>query len=314
MEESELMGGSSGAPVALALRLGCELVYYTARATPALMVVRPVSTQHHRVEAETYTFHPAGNLIEEVDVHGNRVDRMVLQPGTTTIRHDAIVKVSSHPEAEMISQRPVPVEQLPMSLLRYTMPSRYCDSDRLMGFASQYFDSCEPGGATVRAICNWVHKNIEYRYGTGSSFTAASDILAQGYGVCRDFAHVVVALCRTFNLPARYLNCHLSDIGGDATGSEMDFHAAVEVYLDGEWYAVDARFNEPRIGRVKIASGMDAAEAALSTFYGGADLVKFTVWNYQIDPASHTLNDPVDETVRLDYSSVVQIPPNAEPF
>jgi transglutaminase-like putative cysteine protease len=301
-------------PVALTLRLGCELVYYTTRPTAALIMVRPASFYDQRILSETYTHDPWQPNVEETDTHGNRVDRIVLQPGVTVIRHDALVQFSSWPEPEMESQRPISADQLPLSLLRYTLPSRYCDSDRLMNFARDHFDACQPGAATVRAICDWVHRNIEYRYGTGSSFTAASEIVAQGYGVCRDFAHTVVALCRTFNIPARYITCHLPDIGADATGTSMDFHACVEVYLDGRWYAVDARFNEPRIGRVRIASGMDAAETALSTFYGNVDLVRFEVWNYQVDPAITTLNDPLDYDSRLDDTAVLRIPAGAPAF
>jgi transglutaminase-like putative cysteine protease len=158
----------------------------------------------------------------------------------------------------------------------------------------------------VRAISEWAHRNIEYRFGMGSSLTSAADVLAQGYGVCRDFAHLVVALCRTFNIPARYATCHLGDIGAGATGTPMDFHAFAEVYLDNHWMAVDARFGEPRIGRIHLACGLDAAETALTTLFGAADLVRFEVWNYQVDPAQVTLQDPLDYSLRLDDTPLLR--------
>jgi transglutaminase-like putative cysteine protease len=301
-------------PVALTIRLGCELTYFTNRKTPSLILVRPASLVQQRIQSETYTHEPWQRAHEEIDSHGNRVDRVVLQPGTNVIRHDALVEVSSAPEPELISQRPIPVEDLPLSILRYTLPSRYCDSDRLIEFASSHFDRCEPGAPTVRAIGDWVHNNIEYRFGAGSKFTSAADVIAQGFGVCRDFAHTTVALCRTFNIPARYATSHLPDIAAQDNGTPMDFHANAEVYLDHRWWTVDSRFNCPRIGRVKIACGMDAAETALSTLYGGVDLVSFYVWNYQIDPALVTLESSLDYSLRLDGTPSLKIPENSRPF
>ena len=200
-------------PVALTVRFGCELSYFTNRPTAALISVRPVSSDEQTIQSETYTHEPWQRSQEEIDSHGNRVDRIVLQPGTTVIRHDAMVQVSSTPEPELISQRQVPVEELPLSLLRYTLPSRYCDSDRLNEFARDHFDSCEPRAATVRAIGDWVHNNIEYRFGAGSRFTTAADVIGQGYGVCRDFAHTTIALCQDLQHPRPLCaTSHLADI------------------------------------------------------------------------------------------------------
>jgi transglutaminase-like putative cysteine protease len=305
---------TSQPPVALTIRLGCELTYRTNLPTPALILVRPVSSPYQRILSEKYSHEPWQLAHEELDSHGNRVDRLTLQPGITTIRHDALMQVTSSPEPQLTSQSPVPVGQLPMSLLRYTLPSRYCDSDRLMDFARDHFDSCAPGADTVRTICDWVHNNIEYRFGSGSPHITASDIISRGYGVCRDFAHTAAALCRTFNIPARYATSHLPDIAATDSGAPMDFHAHIEVYLDHRWYAVDARFNQPRIGRVKIACGMDASETALSTMYGNVDLVSFYVWNFQLDPAKVTLHDPVDFSTRLDGTLQLNLPPHSFAF
>jgi transglutaminase-like putative cysteine protease len=305
---------SPDSPVALTLRLGCELTYFANRSTPALVLVRPAPVFENRVLAETYTHDPWQVAQEELDSHGNRVDRIILQPGYNLIRHDAVVQVSSAHEPLLISQPSVPVEQLPLSILRYTLPSRYCDSDRLIDFARERFDACAPGAATVQAIADWIHNNIEYRYGAGSSYTSAADVISQGYGVCRDFAHCLVALCRTFNIPARYVTSHLPDVAWQDNGTAMDFHANAEVYLDHRWITVDARFNRPRIGRIKVCCGMDAAETALSTLYGNVNLVNFQVWNYQVDPVHASLREPVDVAMRIDGTPELRIPANSCPF
>jgi len=245
---------------------------------------------------------------EETDSHGNIVDRVVLRPGLNTFRHDALVSVSSLPELLPTFQAAEPVDHVPVSLLRYTLPSRYCDSDKLMQFAADHFGTLPPGAPTVRAICDWIHQNIEYRYGAGCPETAASEVVANRYGVCRDFAHTAIALCRTFNIPTRYVTGHLPDIGFQDPGSPMDFHAYMEVYLAGGWHTVDARFNTARIGRIKIACGMDAVDGAFSTIYGEAALKSFLVWAYQVDPAQVSAGSPIDLSKRLDGTPQLRWP------
>jgi transglutaminase-like putative cysteine protease len=196
--------------------------------------------------------------------------------------------------------RAVPVYEIPHALLRYTLPSRYCDSDKLMDFAWQTFGGIDLGLERVMAICDWVHRNIEYRYGSGRADLSASEVVGRRYGVCRDFAHVVIALCRAFNLPARYVTGHLPDIGCVDPGSPMDFHAYAEVYLGHRWYTVDARYNVPRIGRIKLGHSVDAVDGAFSTIYGEASLQYFLVWAYQVHPQAVSLGDPIDLSKRLD--------------
>jgi transglutaminase-like putative cysteine protease len=129
------------------------------------------------------SFEPGLASTEETDSHGNIVDRILLKPGVSTIRHDALVAVSSYPEHSLTTEPASRVELLPLSLLRYTQPSRYCDSDRLMEFAFKNFGQCVPGAPTVRAICDWVHNNIEYRFGMGATDLSASQVIQRGYGV-----------------------------------------------------------------------------------------------------------------------------------
>ena len=270
------------------------------------MVLRPRRSRTARIEQEMLTLGPDLPAREEIDSHGNIVDRVILSPGLNTIRHDALVAVNSEREVLPQNEPATPVDRLPVSVLRYTLPSRYCDSDRLLQFAARHFGMCAPGAPTVRAICDWLHENVEYRFGSGSPEITASEILARGYGVCRDFAHTAIALCRTFNIPARYVTGHLPDIGFPDPGTPMDFHAYLQVYLRGRWRTMDARFNTPRVGRVHIACGMDAVDGAFTTIYGEAALRKFEVWAYQVDPARVKVGDPLDLTLRLDGTPEVR--------
>ncbi len=290
----------------LTVRIGCELQYETYVPTPAYMVLRPRRSPTQRIEKEMLSFEPGLHSSEELDVHGSILDRLILKPGLNTIRHDAFVSVRSQPEILPFSELAVPVDQIPGSILRYTLPSRYCDSDKLMSFAAQKFGTCLPGGPTVRAICDWIHNNIEYRTGSGSPELTAWDIINRGYGVCRDFAHTAIALCRTFNIPARYVTGHLPDIAVYDPGTPMDFHAYMEVYINHHWVTMDARFNTPRIGRIKIACGMDAVDGAFSTVFGYSIFRKFHVWAYQVDPREVSLGDPIDLTKRLDGTTLLR--------
>ena len=215
--------------------------------------------------------------------------------------------VSSQPDNRNVPNQVVPVSQLPPEVLRYTLPSRYCDSDKLLNLAWQNFGQITNPLQRVQTICDWVHNNIEYRFGSGRSDLSASEVIARRYGVCRDFAHAAIALCRAFNLPARYVTGHLPDIGFIDPGTPMDFHAYFEVYLGQEWFTFDPRFNVPRIGRVKVAHGADAVDGAFATIYGEANLTHFQVWAYQVDPLQVSVNDPIDLAKRLDGDVTVRL-------
>lgn len=286
-------------PLDITIRAGLEFVYTATAPTPILLLIKPRLDRWQHIEKEQLSFEPHVAMEEHEDEHGNLVHRFVLVPGETRIRHDAFVAVPSVPENFGAVDGPIGVEELPLNLLRYTLPSRYCDSDKLRDFAFQKFGHIPHGLERVQAICDWVHTNIEYRFGSGSPFTAASEIVAQGFGVCRDFAHVAIALCRTFNLPARYVTGYVPDVGCLDPGTPMDFHAYFQVYVGDRWQTFDARFNTPRIGRIKIACGLDAVNGAFSTLYGAATLSWFHVWAYQVDPHEVDLGDPIDMTKRL---------------
>ncbi|MGD8425369.1 MAG: transglutaminase family protein, partial [Gammaproteobacteria bacterium] len=183
------------------------------------------------------------------------------------------------------------------------------DSDKLTDFAWDKFGDVEHGRPRVQAISRWIHQNIEYRYMSGRTDLSAWDVLQRGYGVCRDFAHLAVALNRTFNLPTRYVTGYLPDIGFPAPEDQMDFHAYAEVYLAGTWFTTDARFDVPRIGRVRVSCGQDAVDGAFSTIYGGANLSYFEVWAYQVTRGTVGVGDPIDLTKRLDNDWTVRTDP-----
>jgi transglutaminase-like putative cysteine protease len=231
----------------------------------------------------------------------------MLMPGRNEIRHDALVAVSSLPDNREVLNQIVPVNQLPPEVLRYTLPSRYCDSDKLRDLAWKHFGQIVNPLQRVQTICDWVHNNIEYRFGSGRPDLSASEVITRRYGVCRDFAHAAIALCRAFNLPARYVTGHLPDIGYVDPGTPMDFHAYCEVYLGHEWFTFDPRYNIPRIGRVKVAHGADAVDGAFATIYGEANLTHFEVWAYQVNPAQVSVGDPIDLAKRLDGTATVRL-------
>jgi transglutaminase-like putative cysteine protease len=294
-------------PLNLTVRVGCNLSYETPVPTPVLFVLRPRLEGRVLVMQEKLSFGIGQPSYEFQDSHGNITYRSTLMPGRNDIRHDALVAVSSEPDTRNVQGRIVPVGELPSELLRYTLPSRYCDSDKLMDLAWQQFGQVPHGLPRVQAICDWVHRHIEYRFGSGRPDLSASEVIARRHGVCRDFAHAAIALCRAFNLPARYVTGHLPDIGYRDPGSPMDFHAYCEVYLGQDWLTFDPRFNVPRIGRVKVAHGADAVDGAFATIYGDAKLSFFEVWAYQVDPRQVSVGDPIDLSRRLDGTPLVRL-------
>ncbi len=284
------------------LRVGCHLVYEALGSSTLLLNIRPLRDRNHLVISESFSLGGADQAVDEFsDSHGNHVYRVMLKRGTNVIHHDAIVAVYSTPDnTDFAGGLPETIDELPPELLRYTLPSRYCDSDRLTDFAWEKFGKIEHGLPRVNAISEWLHNNIAYTYCSGRPDFSAGDVLARGYGVCRDFAHLSVALNRCFNLPARYATAHMPDIGFPDVVGHMDFHAYAEVYVGGRWYVSDPRFHVPRIGRVKLSCGLDAVDGAFSTIYGGANLNHFEIWSYQVERGKVNIGDAIDLSKRLD--------------
>jgi transglutaminase-like putative cysteine protease len=293
------------------VRVGCSLTYEVTGSAMLLLNLRPCLNRNHAIVFEALAL--GNNLPADhfTDSHGNRVARVRLAPGSNYFRHDAIVRISSRPDNhDLVDRAPYAVADLPPAVLRYTLPSRYCDSDKLTNFAWEKFGQVDHGWARVQAISRWIHDNFEYRYMSGRPDLSAWDVLQRGYGVCRDFAHLAIALNRCFNVPARYVTGHLPDIGWPDPEGHMDFHAYAEVYLGGEWFTTDARFHAPRIGRIKVACGQDAVDGAFSTIYGGATLSYFQVWAYQVARGTVGVGDPVDFSRRLDNQWTVRTDPD----
>ena len=292
-------------PLDITVRVGCRQTYNASKPTTTLVIVKPHHSQTQEVTQERFIVTPEKTGEEFQNENGNTVYRFVFPTGTTTIEHDALVRVSSQVDNFGLVPRYEPLSEVPTPTLRYTLPSRYCDSDVLEEFALKEFGHIAPGIELVQTICDWTHQKIEYRAGIDSSTTSASQTIKCGYGVCRDFAHVAIALCRCFELPTRYVCGHLADIGRKSTESRMDFHAYFEVYL-GTWFTFDARFNVPRRGRIKVAQGLDASDTEIST--AEVSLKDFEVWAYQVDPKQVSLGDPIDLSKRLDGTEELCLP------
>jgi transglutaminase-like putative cysteine protease len=284
----------------LTVRVGCNIHFECESSATAILLVNPRLDNEGPIRREALDFGRASRSESLPDPNGNIVHRVILATGPNEIRHDALIEVSTTPDRDEQFGDSPSVATLTPAFLRYLLPSRYCDSDRLYEFARQKFGHIYEAGERVQAISNWIHRNIEYRFGSGRPDISAAQIIERGYGVCRDFAHCMIALCRAINIPARYVTGHLPDIGHVDPGSPMDFHAYSEVYLGGKWHVFDARYNEPRIGRIKIAHGLDAVECAFATVYGPARLTNFEVWAYQVNPSMVTVGDPIDLSKRLD--------------
>jgi len=270
------------------IKVGCEFRYESTWATPAVMQVEPRADGDFRILHAGWQLTPPLELYEYRDMYGNTCRRMVIPVGEQVISFDAVVEVSGLADEVALDAAQLPVEELPDDVLVYTLPSRFCLSDTLSDMAWQQFGAIEGGWARVQAICDWVHGNIRFQYGTSNSLTTAADVCAAGVGVCRDLAHLAVTFCRALNIPARYVFGYLPDIGVPPLDAPMDFCAWMEVYLAGRWWTFDPRNNEPRIGRVLIGRGRDALDVAMVTTYGSPRLAKMTVW---ADEAVPTAND-----------------------
>jgi transglutaminase-like putative cysteine protease len=215
------------------------------------------------------------------DLFGNQCRRLVAPAGDLTLWGDATIEDSGKPEAAVLGAREVRVADLPDESLVYLMGSRYCETDRLSQTAWDMFGALAPGWGRVQAVCDFVHQHIKFDYLQARSTRTAFEAFNEGIGVCRDFAHLALTLCRCLNIPARYVNGHLGDIGVPVV-DPMDFSAWIEVFLDGAWRTFDPRNNIPRVGRIVVARGRDAADIPLIISFGPHVLKSFRVWTYEV--------------------------------
>ena len=227
---------------------------------------------------------PQLSVHEFNDAFGNRARRFLAPSGQTSFFAEGIVSDDGSGDRFVPTACETPVAQLPTEVLQYLLASRYCDTDLLSPLAWQLFGNVAPGWPRAQAICNYVHQVIRFDYNHARNTRTASEAHAERVGVCRDFAHLAIAFCRCMNIPARYVNGYLGDIGVPANPAPMDFSAWFEVYL-GEWYTLDARHNHPRIGRIVIARGRDAADVPMIHSFGEHQLALFEVVTHEVTPA-----------------------------
>jgi len=259
------------------LAVGCDFTYDAAIATPAVFQVQPSLTDPVTVVSEGWTSVPAMDLRGYDDLYGNRCTRVVLPAGVSSFRYEALVDVPDGTEDVDLTAQEVAPQDLPDDVLVYTLPSRYCLPDVLADEAWSRFGGHEPGYVRVQAICAHVNSHLTFQYGSSNPWTTSADVNSTRLGVCRDFTHLAISFCRALNIPARYVFGYLPDIDVAVEQEEMDFAAWMEVWLDGRWWTFDPRNNRPRIGRVLIGRGRDAADVAMATTFGGPLLVRMAV-------------------------------------
>lgn len=220
---------------------------------------------------------PALKLDGFLDSFGNRCTRFIAPKGGLRLSNDLRVYDAGDPDPVSPNAREVPVQELPHDVLRYLYNSRYCEVDRFSTIALELFGSEARGWSRVQAVCNWVHTKVSFGYQYARPTKSALDVFTERFGVCRDFQHLAVTMCRALNIPARYATGYLGDIGVPASPDPMDFSAWFEAYLEDRWWTFDARHNKPRIGRVLMAAGRDASDVAMTTSFGMANLRQFRV-------------------------------------
>jgi transglutaminase-like putative cysteine protease len=267
------------------LRVGCRFDYESDHETAAVVLVEPHTENPDGLVREQWRTDPAVPSTPYTDLYANRSRRLTIPAGESHFAYDAVLEISPEPEAV---PRPGDVqhriEELPDELLHWLLASRYCESDALSATAWELFGATPPGGERVQAVCDWIHEHVAYGVASVPT-TTTMEVFERRGGMCRDFAHLGVSLCRALGIPARYTFGYMPDIGIPGPYPPMDFHAWFEVWLGERWWTFDARFNTPRIGRVPIGRGRDAVDVAMITTYGGATLRAMTVWADEVASA-----------------------------
>lgn len=264
------------------IRIGYDITYECVQVTPMMLML---SVHHTRigdlVRPDHLVAEPAVPVRYYRDSFGNWCTRIVAPAGRLRLTTDTLIRDNGQPEPRFPNAQQHPVEHLPDETLVYLLGSRYCETDRLSDFAWKTFGHLS-GWGRVQAICDFVHQHVAFGYQHARNTRTAFETFQERVGVCRDFGHLALTLCRCTNIPARYCTGYLGDIGVPPDPNPMDFSGWFEVWLDNQWHTFDARHNEPRIGRVLIATGRDAADVAISNTFGPNTLVSFTVRTEQV--------------------------------
>ncbi|GAA3956591.1 transglutaminase family protein [Allohahella marinimesophila] len=254
------------------IKVGSRIVYQVHAPTTFLFNISVARNEHQQIVEELFEVEPFFKIEEcAVSPLGNRLVRLSVSPCDLTVSYNATVNLNVE-EAQATDVSETPYEQLPADILPYLNPSRYCESDKLLEFATKQFGSLVPDYSRVTAICNWVYEELSYTAGSTGPTTTACDVLELKQGVCRDFAHVSISLCRALGIPARYVAGYAVNL------NPPDFHGFFEAYLDGRWFLFDATRLAPVGGFVRIGTGRDAADVAFSTIRGDAESPEMQVW------------------------------------
>ncbi|MDB5393427.1 MAG: transglutaminase [Rhodospirillales bacterium] len=265
--------------MSMQIRVGYELIYNFPKPTPVILTLNIHASRAGDILSPDFIVaEPHIRVSGYYDGFGNWCSRIVAPAGRIRLSTSALVQDSGDVDIVAPNAEQYAVENLPEDTLVFLLGSRYCETDRLSEIAWSLFEKTPPGWARVQAICDYVHNRIAFGYEHARVTKTAWEVFNEQRGVCRDYAHLAVAFCRCMNIPARYCTGYLGDMGTPKPWGVMDFAGWFEAYLGGRWYTFDARNNIPRIGRVLIARGRDAADVAIATTFGPNTLEKFTVW------------------------------------
>ncbi len=267
------------------IAIGYEFIYDLPQPTPMLLTVH---VHHSRVSdlvvPDYLITSPSVPVSGYRDLFGNWVSRIVAPAGQIRLSTRAVINDTGLPDPVHGAAMQHAVQDLPEETLVFLLGSRYCETDRLSEVAWRLFEGTPMGWARVQAICDFVHRHITFGYEHARPTKTAWEVFQERAGVCRDFAHLAVAFCRCMNIPARYCTGYLGDIGVPLSDAPMDFSGWFEAFLGGHWHVFDARFNTPRIGRVLMARGRDAADVAIATTFGPNLLSSFKVLADELPP------------------------------
>jgi transglutaminase-like putative cysteine protease len=256
--------------------INCRLVYQVVGSSSFLFNVAAARNSFQRVISEDIEI-TGGESAEELLHGGQRLHRVVASNGRLELTYNAVVSI----EAELLEANGLhmaPLRELPSEALVFLYPSRFCQSDLLARFARREFTNIESGFERLTRICNWIYEYVEYLQGTTNSSTSAFDTATQRAGVCRDFAHLGIALCRALGIPARF-------VSGYAYGlNPPDFHAYFEAFLGGRWLVADATRLAPQTSFIRIGQGRDAADTSFATIFGNASLTEMRISNELVNP------------------------------
>ncbi|HEY2586453.1 MAG TPA: transglutaminase family protein [Tepidisphaeraceae bacterium] len=266
------------------IHIGYELVFEVpAPVSMQLMLYTHPSRVATLLKPEQLIVEPSIPVHNFIDSFGNHAARIVAPAGKLRLYYDNIAQDSGEHEPKIDGARLHSVDELPDECLQFLLASRYCEVDRMLDMAWDLFGKTPPTWERVQAVMDWVHGHVQFGYEFARPTKTAYDVCTERQGVCRDFMHLAITMLRALNVPARYATGYLGDIGVPPAPFPMDFSAWFEVYLGNRWYAMDARHNEPRIGRVLQARGRDAVDVALTTSFGSTRLEKFTVWTDEVN-------------------------------